>query len=172
MTIRDLITAADREPWLVAAALLLAPLAAFVWGALHKPGQGATPPWRYGYSVWIYLASIPGMFAAVLLAYALFFTRENLLDANLIVYVLPIVAMVATLAIVRRKVEFDAVPGFDRISGLLILLGLSFAAALAIQKTNIWLFFGASIEKLLLIALALFALGRWAAHLVFRRKGA
>ena len=170
MTLRELITAADGAPWLLAALLLIAPLGAFVWGLLHAPGDAAKSPWKWGYSVFAHLAAIPGMFAAVLLAYSLFFVRENLLDVNLVVYVLPILALIATLVIVRRRIDFDAIPGFDRIGGLLLLMGVCFAIALAIQKTNIWLVFGASIEKLFLIAIALYALGKWGMHLAFRKR--
>lgn len=170
MTIRDLIETADREPWLLAAVLLFAPIAAWLWGLLHGAGEGARSPWKYGYAVLIYLACVPGVFAAVLVAYTMFFLRESLLDVSLLVYILPIVAMVATLLLIRRRIELDAIPGFDRLWGMLLLLAVSIAAALAIQKTNIWVFFGASIEKLLLIALVLFAIGKWGTHLLFRRK--
>ena len=56
-----------------------------------------------------------GLFAAVITAYGLFFTRTNLLEVNLLVYALPIVSMAFTLLAVRRNVEFESIPGFDRL---------------------------------------------------------
>ena len=109
------------------------------------------------------------MFASVLTAYALFFGHENLLGVNLLVYFLPIVSMVVTLVFIRKSVPFDAVPGFDRLSGLMVMVGCSFAVALAIQKTNIWIFFGGSIERLLALAGGVFALLKWGTYVLFRR---
>ena len=89
---------------------------------------------------------------------------------NPLVYFLPIVSMVATLVFIRKIVSFDEIPGFDRLSGLMVMVGCSFAVALAVQKTNIWIFFGGSIERLLLLAAAVFALLKWGAYMVFRRR--
>jgi len=58
-------------------------------GRLHRPGEGAGAPYKYAYSVLVYLSCLPGVFAGVLTAYALFFTKENLLDVSLLVNILP-----------------------------------------------------------------------------------
>ena len=65
--------------------------------------------------------------------------------------------------------EID-VPGFDRLSGLMVMVGCSFVIALAIQKTRIWVFFGGSIEQLLLLAAGVFALLKWGSYMLFRQK--
>jgi hypothetical protein len=127
--------------------------------------------WRYVDSVLVYLACIPGMLAAVLIAYALFFTGENLLDANLLVYLGPIVSMALTLLLVRRRRDFAELPGFDRLSGLMLVLALTFAIVLAIARSRIWIVFGGSIATLILLAGFVFALLRWAAQRAFRRPG-
>ena len=89
------------------------------------------------------------MFAGVLTAYALFFTKENLLDVSIVVYLLPIVSMVVTLVLIRKNVSFEDVPGFERLSGLMVMIACSFAIALVIQKTRIWIVFGGSIDRLI-----------------------
>jgi hypothetical protein len=170
MTTREFIHLADQHPLVLAVAFVLPPVTAWAGGRLHERGQGGASPWKYIYAVLVYLACVPGMFAGVLTAYTLFFSHENLLDVNPLIYFLPIVSMVVTLILVRKNVAFDEVPGFDRLSGLMIMVGCSFAAALAIQKTNIWLFFGGSIEKLFLLAGGIFALLKWGTHLLFRRR--
>jgi hypothetical protein len=119
----------------------------------------------------VYLVCVPGMLAGVVTAYMLFFTRENLLDINVFVYLLPIVSMVATLLLTRTNVSFDAVPGFDRLSGLMVMIAVSFGIALAIQKTGIFLFFGASIGTLFALAAFVFLLLKWGTFTLFRRKG-
>ena len=170
MTARDLIQLADREPWLPIAVFAAIPLLALLVGLIHGRGNGAGSPWRYVYSVLVYLACVPGMIAVVLIGYSLFFVRENLLDVSLTVYALPIVSMVATLLAIRRQVAFAAIPGFDRLSGLLLTIAASFAIALAIDRSRIWIFFGGSLGKLLLLATAVFLLARSGVHLMFRRR--
>jgi hypothetical protein len=170
MTIRELIQVADRYPIVLAAAFALPLVLTWVCGQLHGKGRGGTSPWKYLYSVLIYAVCVPGLLSGVVTAYTLFFTRENLLDASLIVYFVPVVAMVVTLVLIRKNVSFDDVPGFGRLSGLMVMIGCSFALALAIDKTHIWIWFGASIERLFLLALAIFALLRWGTYMLFRRR--
>ena len=170
MTTHDFIRQADQHPIVLVSAMLAPPLVAWAAGRLRKPGSADAGFWKYLYAVLVYLACVPGMFAGVLTAYTLFFSRENLLDTSLLAYFLPIASMVVTLALVRKNVAFDDVPGFDRLSGLMVMVGCSFAIALAIQKTRIWIFFGGSIERLFILAGAIFALLRWSAYMLFRRR--
>ena len=169
VTIRDLIQLAGKHPWLLVLVFVGPPVLAWLAGRLQGKDQGKLPPWKYLHAVLVYVVWVPGMFAAVITAYTLFFSGENLLDANLPVYFLPIAAMVATLVLIRKNVSFDDVPGFHRLSGLMVMVGCSFAIALAIQKTRIWVFFGSSIEKLFLLAAGVFALLKWGTYMLFRR---
>lgn len=171
MTLRDLIQSAANHPLPVFTSLAAVPLISWVLGVIHRSGEGRNSPWKYGYSVLVYLACVPGIFAAVLTAYALFFGNENLLDANLLIYFLPIVTMVVTLVIIRKRVSFDDVPGFDRLSGLMVLLGSSFAIALAIHKTRIFIGFFGSVETLFALAAGVFVLLKWGASTLFRGAG-
>jgi hypothetical protein len=170
MTIRELTQLAGKQSWVLIAIFVALPLAAWLLGRVHGPGNGGVAPWKYFYSVLVYAVCVPGMFAAILTAYALFFTRENLMDVNLLVYILPLVSMIVTLVLIRKTVSFELVPGFDRLSGLMAMIGCSFAVALAILKTNIWIFFGGSLEKLFLLAAAVFALLKWGTYMLFRRR--
>ena len=49
-------------------------------------------------------------------------------------------------------------------------MGCSFAIALAIQKTKIWIFCGGSIEHLLILAAGGFALFKWGTYALFRNR--
>jgi len=151
-------------------AFVAPPVIVWLAGWLHGKERGKLAPWKYLYSVLVYLVCVPGMFSGVITAYTLFFIRESLLDANLLVYFLPIVSMVATLVLIRKNVSFDEVPGFDRLSGLMVMVGCSFAIALVIQKTRIWVFFGGSIEKLFLLAAGVFVLLKWGTYMLFRGR--
>jgi hypothetical protein len=168
MTGRELVTLVGSNPLLLAVVLGAPPIAALVAGPLHGAGKGASGAWKYLYSAVIYATCIPGMLAAVLTGYSLFLTRENVLDVNVLVYIAPIVTMVATLIIVRRNVSFDLVPGFDRLSGLMTMIAMTFVVVLAISKTRIFLFFGGSIGVLITMAAFVFALLKWGAYMAFR----
>ncbi len=172
MTLRDLLQLLGRDPLVLASALMVSPLFSWLLGRLHGPGCGGHAPWRYLYSLLVYLACVPGMFACVLTGYALFFRNENLLDVNFLVYILPILSMAASVLLIGRNVDFAFIPGFDRLSGLMIMLAASFALALAVQKTFVLIVFGSSIVTLFLVTGALFGLIRWGAHLAFRNRGA
>jgi hypothetical protein len=170
MTVRELMALADQHPLVLTAVFASPPVAAFVAGLFHGKDNGGHSPWKYLYAVLVYLACVPGLFAAVATGYALFFGKENLLDAGIVGFFVPVVSMVATLILIRKNVPFDQVPGFDRLSGLMVMIGACFVIALAVDKTRIWLFFGGSIEKIFLLALAIFALLKWGAYMVFRKK--
>ena len=170
MTTNELLQQAGQHSLLLAAAFVALPVMAWLVGQMHPDGCGGASPWKYLYAVLVYLACVPGMFAAVITAYTLFFIHENLLEVNPLVYFLPIVAMGVTIVLIRKRVAFDEVPGFDRLSGLMTMVACSFGIALAIQKTNIFLFFGGSIGLLFALALGVFALLKWGSHMLFRGR--
>jgi hypothetical protein len=167
MTTRELIHLAGQHWPALLGLFLVAPAAAVLCSIFHGPGNGGNAPWKYLYSVLVYLACVPGTFAAVLTAYTLFFSKENLLDVNPLVYFFPIVSMIVTLVFIRKVVAFDLIPGFERLSGLMVMIACSFAIALAVQKTRIFLFFGGSIIWLITLAAGVFALLKWGAYTLF-----
>ena len=170
MTIRDLVQWLGGHSWILVATFVAIPLLAYLLPFLHGPARGATTAWKYCYSLLVYVACVPGMFSSVLTAYAMFFRTEDLMNVNLLVYVLPIVSMIVTLVFVSKQVGFDAVPGFDRLSGLMITIACSFGLALAVHKTRIFVGFFGSINRLFLLAASIFALMKWGAYMLFRRK--
>lgn len=170
VTIRELIQLADQHALLLLAVFAVAPVGALGCRLLHGPRRGGEGPWKYLYAVLVYLACVPGIFAAVLSGYTLWFTRENLLDVSFLVYILPVVSMVMTLGIISRNVGFDRIPGFDRLTGLMVMIACSFGIALALQKMRILLVFGGSIATLFLIAIGVFAMLKWGAYMFFRRR--
>lgn len=164
VTVRELIEVGTRHPGALQGALVSIPGAAFLLGRAHGEGQGGQDPWRRAYSVLVYAATIPGMFSTALVAYALFVTHENLLDVSIPVYFGPIIQMVVSLVIMSRNVDFDEVPGFDKIWGLMGILGVTFTTTLFIQKTSILMVFHGSFMALAGFALGLFVVLRMSAR--------
>ena len=170
MTTQDFIALAG-EHWTALLAWFVAiPALAVLVGLCHARGSGGARPWRYLYSALVYLACFPGMLAAVLTAYSLFIIRQNLLEANALVYFLPFLSMGVTLGVIRARVDFSDIPGFDRIAGLMTLVAITFVIILAIEKTRIWLVFAGSMTRLIGLLVGVFALLKWGAYTLFRRR--
>lgn len=168
MTGRELVDLAGSNPLILGSVLGAPPLIALVLGFVHKRGNGGNAPWKFVYTLVIYATCIPGMLAAVLTGYTLFLSRENLMDQNVLVYLAPIAAMTVTLMVARKNVDFAAVPGFDRIWGLMTMIAMTFVIVLAVSKTSIFLFFGGSIVMLIALCAFVFALLKWGAYMAFR----
>jgi hypothetical protein len=168
MTVRELTVIAQDHLFFLTIFFVALPALAALLGSAHGPSRGGLAPWKHLYSLIVYLVCVPGVFASVITAYTLFFTRENLLDVNAVVYFAPIVSMIVTLVIISKRVSFDEIPGFDRLSGLITALAVTFVFALALRKTRIWLVFGDSVLTLAVIVVVLFGLLRWGARTLFR----
>ena len=146
------------------------PVLALVLGLVHRRGTGNEAPWKYFYSLLVYAACIPGMFGAVVTLYMLLFVGQNLLDVNAVVTLGPLASMAATLAIAGRNVNFGPLPGFGRLSGLMVVLGLTFAVLFALSRTRLWIVFGGSMLLLGALGAFVFALIKWGGYMAFRRR--
>ncbi len=114
-------------------------------------------------SVIVYLVSIPGMFALTLVFYTLFITHQNILDVNAVIYFLPIIAMGLVLYLIGRKTDLNRLPGFGRLSGLMLMLALVCIIVLILYRLRFLVGFFASIQSLVIIGIIMFFLFKWAA---------
>ena len=160
---------ASEQTW-TAGYLLALPVLAFLVGLLHRRGAGNDAPWKYLYSTLVYGACIPGIFGAVVTLYLLLFVGQNLLDVSVLVTLGPVASMGATLAIAGRNVDFGPLPGFGRLSGLMVVLGLTFGVVFALSRTRLWIVFGGSLLWLGVIGAFIFALLKWGGYMAFRRR--
>lgn len=85
-------------------------------------GEGHQSPWKFLYSALVYLTCIPGIFALTLSLYLFLFERRSIMDTNIYTQILPVLSMVATLWLIKRNVSLDFIPGFGKLSGLLMVL--------------------------------------------------
>ena len=169
MTPRQFFVWATRDPWVVVAVFAALPFLSVLLGLVAR-GRGNDRPWKYVYSVLVYVACVPGMLGLMTTAYVLLFTRENLLDMNMLVTLAPAASMALTLLIASRNVRFRPLPGFGRLSGLILMITLTFLIVFALSRTRVWLFFGGSMLMLLGVALVVFLLLTWGARLAFGRR--
>ncbi|GAB4244305.1 MAG: hypothetical protein Kow0027_03940 [Saprospiraceae bacterium] len=160
MTLQEFFQLLSENPVWILAYFLLLPIAAWLTGRFAE-GEGHESPWKYVYSTLIYLCSVPGMFAIFLSAYLFLFERRSILETDIYTQVLPILSMVATLLVIRRNVDLDAIPGFEKITGLLMMIGAVLALLWVIDRTRIWVVSFLPFWQALLILAGLLLAARW-----------
>ncbi len=138
MTLRDIFQSISGNPGLLVLLLLLVPAATFL--ANLWSGQTAEEiwKWRYTYAILVYLACIPGMFAVTLNIYLFLFERQSIWDMNLVIQLLPVLSMIGTLMLIRKKIPFSYVPGFGKLSGFLTLIFAVMGILWFIDRTHIY----------------------------------
>lgn len=135
------------------------PLTAFL-ASIFGRGEGHLSPWKYLYSFLIYAVTIPGIFAVSLSIYRFFFERGSIMDANIYTQILPIVSMFITLSIIRRSVDLDQIPGFGRLSSLMLLVSIVLLVMWIMEKTNLFVFTYMPFWQFILLLIAVFVILR------------
>lgn len=136
------------------------PLTALLAGIFGK-GEGHLSPWKYLYSFLIYAVTIPGIFAVSLSVYMFFFERGSIMEANIFTQILPIVSMFLTLSIIRRNVELDQIPGFGRLSSLMLMVTIVLIVMWILEKTNLFVFTYMPFWQFILMLVAVFVVLRF-----------
>lgn len=62
------------------------------------------------------------------------------MDAEVYIQILPILTMILTLFIIRRYVSFEAIPGFDKLSGLIVIIASILCLMWILDRTQIYAF--------------------------------
>jgi hypothetical protein len=137
MTLGEFFELCGDNPAFLLGFFTLVPLVALL-ALFFSNGQGHLSPWKYLYSVLIYLVAIPGIFAVTLSVYLFLFERRSIMDTNIYTQALPIISMLATFILVRKQVDLDLVPGFGKLSGLVTILSVLIVLMWIIDKTHIY----------------------------------
>ncbi|HFA49194.1 MAG TPA: hypothetical protein ENJ95_09270 [Bacteroidetes bacterium] len=156
MTLQDFFNFLSDHPSWIVSYFLLIPFTALLAGIIGK-GEGHLEPWTYLYSALIYLVCIPGIFAVTLSVYLFVFERSSIMQTNMYTQVLPILSMVLTLFLIRKNVDLNLVPGFDKITGLIMMVFATFSIFWVLDKTHIWVVSYLPFWQGILIFIALFA---------------
>jgi hypothetical protein len=138
-----------------------------VLALMFGKGEGHLSPWKYLYSILVYAACIPGIFAVTMSIYMFFFERGSIMNANMYTQILPILVMFITLWIIRKNVDFDHVPGFDKIGSLIFFLTILMALLWILEKTNIFVFTYMPFIQFVLLFIALILVLRFTMKRVF-----
>ncbi len=160
MTLRMFFQLLDNNPVIVFFYFLAIPLSAFLAGWLGK-GEGHLSPWRTLYSALVYLSVIPAVFAFFLTVYMFLFERRSILDTNIYTQILPILSMILTLWLIRRNVRFEYIPGFDRLSGLFVMVAAVLMLMWGFDRTRLLVFSYMPFHYVIIIFLAILIGIRW-----------
>jgi hypothetical protein len=137
MTLGEFFERCSQNPELLLGFYILIPLIALL-AMLFSKGQGQLSSWKYLYSILIYLVAIPGIFAVTLSVYLFLFEQRSIMDTNIYTQVIPVVSMLATFILVRKQIDLDLVPGFDKLSGLVTILTVLIMVMWVLDKTHIF----------------------------------
>ncbi len=156
MTLSDFYQKLENYDFIILIYCLFFIVLTFIIGKISGKGKDKIKPWKQIYSVIIYSVTLPGLLQTLLVFYLLFIEKKSLMDFNIIIYFVPILTMILTLFLISKTVNLKTIPGFDKLSGLILMLGASILIVLIISKTRIWLFFGGSIYMFFGLIIVLF----------------
>lgn len=159
MTLREFFDLLGDNPAYLLFFFAMLPITALLAGLLGKD-EGHLTPWKYLYSALVYLACVPGIFAVALSIYLFLFERRSIFDTDVYTQVLPIFAMVLTLFIIRKNVDLDNIPGFGKLSGLVIMIITVLFFMWIIDKTRIFVFSYLPFQYVILIFIGLLIIFR------------
>lgn len=154
MTLKEALDALTANPVYVLIYLSIIPLMAFVAGIISRE-KGKEAPWKFLYSTLIYFICVPGIFSVTVSIYQFLFERRSIWDADVFVQVLPIISMVVTLLIIRRYVALDYIPGFDKLSGLVMVIAATLIIMWFVDRMRIIVFSYLRFEYVILFFIGL-----------------
>ena len=160
MTLQQLFDYALANPSNLVFYFCLIPFAALLAGWMERE-EGHLPPWNYMYSTLIYLVAVPAILAVAYTIYRWLFERESIMNTNLLLQILPIASMLLTFYIVKKNVRIEALPGFDRLGGLVLIISGAMAIMWFMDKVRIIAFTYFPIHYLLIIFLVLLVVVRF-----------
>lgn len=155
MTLQEFFDYLSANPFVVLALFLGIPLTALLANFMGR-GEGHLSPWKYLYAVLIYTVCIPGIFVAALAVYMFLFERgSSIFNVNLLTQALPVLSMFVTLAIVRRNAPFDYIPGFGKLSSLMMMIAAVFVLMYFLDRIHLIAWVNVPVHYLLLIVVGL-----------------
>lgn len=123
MSILDLFQYVGQHPQYVLYYFIGLPLLSVAIGMVAN-GDSDKSPYKELFMLIIYGVCIPGIFSLFLNIYLFLFEKRSVLEYDVYFQILPVFSMILTLFIIRRFVSFDLIPGFGKISGLMMMISV------------------------------------------------
>jgi hypothetical protein len=161
MTLRELFDYLSDNPLVVAAYFSLLLITAILAGIMGR-GEGHLSPWKYLYAAIVYLVCVPGIFAAALAVYLFLFEQGgSIFNVNLLTQVLPVAAMLVTLNVIRRNVEFGYIPGFGKLTDLMMTIFTMFLLMYLLNRLHLVAWVYIPVQWLILIVVGMLLVVRF-----------
>ena len=114
-------------------------------------GRSSIGTLKYLLSSLVFAVTIPGVLALLLILYHFLILRRSLLEVSILSYFFPVVAMALTLWILNRKVKMARLPGFTRLSSLIVIIFISFFILFILQRSYFGVFILGGFTQMLLV---------------------
>jgi len=167
MTLNDFFAFLGDHPYYVLAYLIFVPVFAAIIGIVADE-RSPLDPWRQIFMLLLYMICIPGIFAVTLFIYSFLFEQRSIFDIDLFTQVLPVISMIITILVVKKYVSLDDVPGFGKLTGLIMMITVVLVIFWVLQKMRIVLFTYLPFQYVLLILVALLLVFRIGMKRMFR----
>ncbi len=154
MTVQELFSFVGENPYYVLYYFIALPIIAGIIGMLGSDKCDQSP-WKELFMIVIYAVMLPGVFALFFNLYVFLFDRTSIMNFDIFFQILPVISMVITLLVVRKYVEFDAIPGFGKISGLIMVISAMILILYFVDRFRIIAITYMPFQYLILIVIAL-----------------
>ncbi len=154
MTVQDFINWFSKYPTIILGYFIAIIVIALI-GLVTINRRNFRPPITYFYGLLVYAVTIPGLLSLVLILYSFFFLKVNLLQLDVMTYYVPLISMFIVLSIINKTVPMSRIPGFGRLSGLFIMIIITFVITYVLQRMFFGVFFIGKFQYLILFFLAL-----------------
>jgi hypothetical protein len=157
MTLKELFLSAGENQNYTIAFFTIIPVLAVLIGLIGGTKDHLSP-WKYFYTALVYLVSIPGIFAVAFNVYLFLFQRRDIMETELLIQVLPVISMLLTIFILKKNINLEYIPGFDKIYALWMILFATMSIMWFLERVQIIVFSFLPFQYLLLAFLGLFAI--------------
>lgn len=100
--------------------------------------KGHLYPWSFIYSCIIFLVCIPGIFALTLNIYFFLFEKQSIMEADLLIQALPVLMMFVIIYFMKKNVDLDYIPGFDKLYALMWIIGIVLSLMWVVDRTHLY----------------------------------
>ena len=159
MTLGEFFGLMSENPSIVLFYFIALPLCALLAWVFGK-GDGDKSPWKYFYCAVIYMACVPGIFAITLSIYQFLFERMPVSEMNIFTQILPVISMILTIWLVMKNVSLDQIPGFGKVSALMVIILVLLAVMWGLDRTRIIAFTGFPFYYIIVILIVMFVVIR------------
>ena len=91
----------------------------------------------------------------------LFEQGGSIMNTNMLTQVIPVISMVLSLSIIRRNVAFESIPGFGKLSSLMMTIGAVFVLMYLLNRLHLVALVFVPVQYLVLIVVGLLIVFRY-----------